>query len=250
MERISSRKNPKAAHIKKLGSNRAYRYECGEFICDGAKLLREACMHGAEITCVFTSQELPFELPDGVPAYLCDTELIEAVSPMKNPQSVLFSCRIPEKGSCVSGSILVLENVQDPGNVGTMLRTANAMGIGTVMLAGACADPYGPKTVRASMGAVFRQHFLMTDLDGIRSLRDGGIRLVGAALGEKSKNINDAELKGAAVVIGNEGQGISDELLEMCDELVIIPMAPGCESLNASAAATIIMWEMSGRWRH
>lgn len=249
MERITSRKNPRIVHMKKLGTSREYRNETGEFICDGIKLLREAVMHRAEITCVLFAGEMPEGIPAGTDVFQVDMGIIEAVSPMKNPQPVLFSCRKKAVSEEVRGAVVILEGVQDPGNVGTMLRTANAMGVGTVVLTGGCADPYNPKTVRASMGAVFRQHYFETDLSGVASLRSGGLRIMGAALGEGCRPVTEVNFENAAVVIGSEGRGISAEMLDICDERVIIPMAPECESLNAGVAAAIIMWEMCGKWQ-
>ncbi len=230
--------------MKKLGQSREYRRETGQFLCDGIKLLREALENGAEVTCVFTSAEL--ELPEGIPAYFAPQELIDSISPMKSPQQVLFSCRMPEPaGEIGAGRHIVLENIQDPGNVGAVIRSAGAFFIDSVILVGACADPYNPKTVRATMGAVFRQKIAETDYEGLEEMRCRGIRLFGAYLGESSRDVRDVDFSGSAVCIGSEGRGLSDRLLAMCDENVIIPMNPKCESLNAAVAASVIMWEMT-----
>jgi len=247
MERITSRRNDRVIHMKKLGADRAYRRDCGEFLCDGEKLLREALGHGAEITAVLTSGAVP-ELPGGVPVYETPGELLDFVSPLKTAQDIVFSCRIPKTDSVpTDGGIIILERVQDPGNVGTVIRTANAFGVGTVLLTGGCADLYNPKTGRATMGAVFRQRVCETDLDGVRSLKAAGMRILGAALCADSRDIRDVSFDNAAFAIGSEGSGLSDGMLSICDERVIIPMSPECESLNAAAAAAVIMWEMSGK---
>lgn len=248
MERITSRKNEKIVHLRTLGADRGYRHVCGEFICDGEKLLREALTFGAEVTCVLVTEEIP-GLPANVPVYQVPYDLITAVSPMKNPQPVLFSCRIPARRSVQGGRIIVLETVQDPGNLGTILRTANAFGVTDVCLTGACADLYNPKTVRATMGAVFRQNVVELDMEGVAGLKARGLRLLGTALGEGCQDICTAPLEAAAVVIGSEGQGLSREMLELCDARIIIPMESACESLNAGVAAAIVMWEMYRRGR-
>ncbi|MBR7081635.1 MAG: RNA methyltransferase [Oscillospiraceae bacterium] len=232
-------------HIKKLGASAAYRRECGETVCDGRKLLSEAASHGIEIkTVLFCGEE-----PEGlVAADVCMTprELIASASPMVTAQDVLFSCAIPEIGAeeDIAGSCIILENIQDPGNVGAMIRTANAFSIDTVALVGSCADPFSPKTIRASMGAVFRQKIVRTDIDGIKRLKNRGVAIYGAALSERSADIRGVSLENAAVVIGNEGGGLSEEMLGVCDGEIIIPMNADCESLNAGAAAAVIMWEM------
>ena len=248
MERITSRRNDRIIHMKKLGADRAYRRESGEFLCDGIKLLREALDHSAEITAVLTPCIPPVELPDGAAVYEAPGELLDYVSPLKTAQDIVFSCRIPKTDRIpTDGGVIILERIQDPGNVGTIVRTANAFGVGTVYLTGGCADLYNPKTVRATMGAVFRQRVCETDLDGVRALKDAGMRILGAALGAECRDIREISFDNAAFAIGSEGSGLSDELLSLCDERVIIPMSPECESLNAAAAAAVIMWEMSGK---
>ncbi len=234
--------------MKKLGADRAYRHLCGEFICDGTKLLKEALDHGAEITAVLTSGELPAGLLSSTEVFEVPGELLDHVSPLKTSQDVVFSCRFPTGNSTSSGDgIIILERIQDPGNVGTVIRTANAFGIGTVILTGGCADLFNPKTVRATMGAVFRQNVSETGIDGIKELKEKGLRILGAALGNGCRDLREVSLRDAAVAIGSEGSGLSADMLSLCDERIVIPMSPECESLNAAAAAAVIMWEMSGR---
>lgn len=245
MDEIKSRKNPLISHLKKLGADSDYRREHGEFLCDGDKLLKEAQANGADITAVLFSGREPVGLPESIPAWLVAHDIIETVSPLKTPQDVVFSCRIPalQENLPVDGTIVILEGIQDPGNVGTVLRTASAMGIGAVVLTGNCADPYNPKTIRATMGAVFRQCIVTMGLDGIAALKAKGRRLYGAALSSDSRDIREVSLHNAAVAIGSEGSGLSQELLDLCDEKLIIPMSPDSESLNAAVAAAIVMWE-------
>lgn len=247
MEEIKSRKNPIIVHLKKLGTDSSYRRETDEMLCDGEKLLQEALNNGAELTAVLTDGIKPLDLPPFVPVYKVEHDIIETVSPLKSPQSVLFSCRIPTPGKSRSGSSsrVILEEIQDPGNVGTILRTAAAFGIGSVIMTGSCADPYHPKTIRASMGAVFRQCIELMELEEIAALKAQGIRLCGAALTEDSCDIRSITCENTAFAIGSEGRGLSEELLALCDEKIIIPMSPGSESLNAAVAAAIIMWEAS-----
>jgi TrmH family RNA methyltransferase len=245
MNEITSRKNPLVVHMKKLGADSAYRREQGEFLCDGEKLFHEALDYGAEITAVLYSGRAPDgNLPDAL-LHKVDKSLLDAVSPLKTPQSIVFSCRIPKPSARNDrqGLTVILEGLQDPGNVGTIIRTAAAFGIRQVLLAGGCADPYNPKTVRATMGAVFRQPVAETDLDGIKALKEQGLRLYGAALGPGSRDIRELSPGDAAVAIGSEGRGLSEELLALCDGKIIIPMTPDSESLNAAVAAAIVMWE-------
>lgn len=142
--------------------------------------------------------------------------------------------------------VIVLEGVQDPGNVGTVIRTANALGMDTVVLTGACADLYSPKTVRAAMGALFRQPVLTCTQDElVQLLNANGLKLYSAALTDTAQDLRRVPLSPAAVAIGSEGRGLSAQLLSQCDGQIIIPMQPGAESLNAAVAAAVVMWEIA-----
>jgi len=245
MEKLSSRQNKTIAHLRKLGTDKAYRHACGEGICDGMKLLREALMWGVELVSVFWLGESEMTLPEGVKEYSLSSELMDYASPLKNSPGPIFTFRMPDWDKTESGRCLVLETIQDPGNLGTILRTANALSMDSVILTGDCADVYNPKTVRASMGAVFRQRvFTMTRKEMRAYLSSKGMKLYGAALSDKSRDIRLVELEGCAVAIGSEGKGLSKEFLELCDGEIIIPMNEQCESLNAGVAAAIVMWEL------
>ncbi len=247
MDEIKSRKNPLIAHMKKLGADSDYRRASGEFLCDGDKLLTEALYNGADITAVLYSSREPDALPLSVPVYLVAHDIIETVSPLKSPQGIVFSCRIPDRriNPAADGFYIILEGIQDPGNVGTILRTADAFNVNGVILTGGCADPYNPKTIRATMGAIFRQSILDMELDGVRALKESGLKIYGAALSPESRDVRDVSFDNAAVAIGSEGRGLTPDLISLCDEKLIIPMSPKCESLNAAVAAAIIMWEVT-----
>lgn len=245
MEFISSRKNNYIQHLRKLSADRAYRTEQGEYICDGIKTLREAMAFGAEISSVLWKERAE-ETGVSVRQYVAAEELFDYASPMKNSPGPLFTVRMPVYDAEESlANAVVLENVQDPGNVGTVVRTANAFGVDCVILADACADLYNSKTVRATMGAIFRQKVL--SIPGAKLsefLKSKGLKLYGAALSESSVDVRTVNLKNAAVAIGSEGKGLSDDLLSICDGQIIIPMEENSESLNAAVAASVLMWEM------
>lgn len=245
MEFIKSRQNPKIQRVKKLGSDRTFRRCEGVFVCDGEKLLFEAVKNGAGIETVFTWDESLDLYGFTGDVYAVDRELLEYMSPVKAPQKVLFTCSIrpvPEKRAEKTRYVL-LEGVQDPGNLGTIIRTANALNYGKVLLLPGCADRYNPKAIRATMGAVFRQCVEETDYDAVSGLVASGISLYGAALREDSADIRDTEFDNFILAIGSEGKGLTEKLLNMCTGRIIIPMNPECESFNASLAAGIIMWE-------
>lgn len=246
MEQIRSRKNQYILHLRALAKSADARREAGEYVCDGEKLLREALQFGAEVTSVLW-REAAFSLPDGIAQYAADAELVEYASPLMHSPGPVFTVRIPAMHLPEPlRRVIVLEGVQDPGNVGTVIRTANALGMDAVVLTGACADLYGPKTVRAAMGALFRQPVLTCTLDELMQLlRANGLKLYGAALTDTAQDLRCVPLTPAAVAIGSEGRGLSAQLLAQCDGQIIIPMQPGAESLNAAVAAAVVMWEIA-----
>ena len=180
--------------------------------------------------------------------YRVPVDVMESISPMKAPQGAVFLCRLPEaKPLEVKPGTLILDGIQDPGNLGTILRTADALDVPVILVKG-CADPYNWKTVRASMGAVFRtQPIQATGEAIIQACEERQIPLAVTALSAKAKDIREAPISQWAVVIGSEGQGVSDLFLNGCREELIIPMNPKCESLNAAVAATIVLWQMQGK---
>ena len=240
MEIIRSRQNGLIQKMISLGRSAQARREAGMFLGAGQTLLEEALASGAEVTAVLSAE--PLDVPG---LRLVTPELLNAVSPLQNSPGPVFSVTMrPVPPPKDLTRVLVLENVQDPGNVGTVLRTADAFGADLVVLCGACADPYNPKTVRATMGAVFRQPVVRTDLAGLPGVL-GTLPLYGAALSPDAADVRTLPGRGAAVAVGNEGQGLSGELLGLCRGRVVIPMRPRAESLNAAVAAAVILWEMA-----
>lgn len=245
MERITSRKNPLLQQVKKLFSSRRERERQGLFAADGTKLLEEAVKHCDGLETVILSDGVEMALPEGVRLIRVPGDVMESISPMESPQGAVFLCRLPEKTAFVPKSgMLLLDGLQDPGNLGTILRTADALDVPVVLLEG-CADAYSQKVVRASMGAVFRVPVVTASWGQVRdACREAGIPIAVTALDDSSVDIRQVQLHRLAVVIGSEGQGVRREILEAADQKLIIPMNPHCESLNAAAAATIVMWQM------
>ena len=245
-ETVTSARNPLLVHLKKLLAARSYREACGEFAADGTKLLEEAAKWypGLETVVVQTGVEL-CQLPEHVRVVEIPESLMRSVSQMEAPQGAIFICRLPEaRPAALRPGTLLLDGIQDPGNLGTILRTADALEVPVVLLDG-CADAYNPKTVRATMGAVFRtQPVRMTRAEAVQSCRAAGIPLLATAMSADAVDLRKKNLSGCAVVIGSEGRGVSAELFAAADGKIIIPMNPRCESLNAAAAATIVLWQM------
>ena len=249
MERITARSNPLCLHFRRLAASRAYREESGEYLCDSPKLLAEAVKWGAEPRAVLCTEPAALPpLPSAVRVVQVPPGLMESLSPMETPQGVLFSCPIPAAPlpeRLAGRHYLVLDGVQDPGNVGTILRTADAFDADGLFLLPGCADLYNPKTVRAAMGVLCRREIWRCDAQTLAGLlRKSGIPLYGAALRADTVDARQADYTRAAVAIGSEGRGLSGEVLALCDRTVRIPMSSRCESLNAAAAAAVLLWEM------
>lgn len=242
---ITSRKNPLLQQVRKLISSRKAREEAGLFVSDGTKLLSEAVRWYPGLDTVILSEGVQAEVPDSVRRIRVPEDVMASISPMETPQGALFLCRLPEKKEFVpKPGMLLLDGIQDPGNLGTILRTADALDIPVALLEG-CADPFSHKVVRASMGAVFRvQPMLTTWGEAQEKCRQAAIPIGVTALSERAKDLRQADLSAMAVVIGSEGRGVRQEILDNADAELIIPMNPHCESLNAAVAATIVLWQM------
>lgn len=189
------------------------------------------------------------ELPPEVRTVRVPEDVMASISPMESPQGALFLCRMWDTAPpprLEGGRYLVLDGLQDPGNVGTIWRTADALEADGLLLVHGCADPFGPKVVPATMGACFRLPVWETgpgEAGGpAGAVRTGAVR---HRLREDTEDIKTADLSRSAVVIGSEGRGVSPELLAMSQRALKIPMRERCESLNAAAAAAVVLWEMA-----
>ena len=252
MERITSRQNPLITRLRRLGAEKKTRRAQGVFHCEGTKLVGEALRWGPppELLAVAEGTAPPAELPAGVRVVEVPEALLRAVSTVETPQGMLAVCRTPDTAppeTLPEGRLLVLDGVQDPGNVGTILRTLDAFDADGLLLTGGCADPYGWKAVRSSMGAVFRRPIYSGTPEELAALlHRSGLPLYGAALREDTVDARQADYTRCVLAIGSEGRGLSREVLDLCDQTIRIPMSDRCESLNAAIAAAVLLWES---WR-
>jgi TrmH family RNA methyltransferase len=244
-EKISSRKNPLLQQVKKLLSSRSERRKQGLFVGDGTKLLEEAVKYWPGLQTAILSEGVQAQVPEGVRVVRVPEEVMAYISPMETPQGALFLGKLPEKAEFVpKKGMLILDGVQDPGNVGTILRTADAMDVPVVLLDG-CADPWSWKVIRSTMGAVFRVPVVQASWEEVlQKCREAGIPIGVTALSDRAVDIRNANISDMALVIGSEGRGVRQEVLDNADQELIIPMNPHCESLNAAIAAAIVMWEI------
>ena len=244
---ITSTSNSLIKHIKKLQTKKAYRHECGEFVIEG---LRQVFDAADMCKTVLVSEDFDTKLP----AFPCTVEtvsahIMESVSETKNPQGILAVAKI----STVSEEELIQENglyifcdsVQDPGNLGTIIRTADAAGADGVILGNGCADLFNPKTVRSTMSSLFNVPICIPE-DSKKTFeyfKTHGVKIFGSTP-HTEKLIYDEDFTGPSMlVLGNEANGISDELLTMCDACVKIPMVGSAESLNVATAGAVLIYE-------
>ncbi len=262
MKRIESRNNPTIKSINALSARRE-RNEKGLFYFEGVHLLEEYVRAGYNPEVVLVREDVVSRYSVLLDKLSC--EIIEVTSSVYDkiteenaPQGIFtvskFLSNVRDIGSDISydelpniqnGVSIMLVDLQDTGNVGTVIRTAAALGC-DVLLCGKCADVYSPKTVRATMGALFTNNiFVCADaLSAINSLKKGGKRVIAAALTDKAEVLGEFDIiDGDCFVVGNEGNGLNDDVISNCTFTSIIPMSGRTESLNAAMAATILLWE-------
>ena len=254
MKLVSSRDNADYKALKKLTESGRERRKAGRIVLDGMHLVEAyQTVYGVpDQIVVSTSGALRAEIAAWLASFpqtkviVLEDALFATLSEVETPSGILAVVARPTPRQVLSecADTIVLDGVQDPGNVGTILRTLDAFEADGLVLLPGCADPFSPKTVRSSMGAVFRRPvWTCTAETFAQVLRGSGLRLLGAALRDDTVDARAADYTRAVLAIGSEGRGLSDEVLALCDETVRIPMSPRCESLNAAVAASVLLWE-------
>lgn len=256
MEIIKSKDNPLVKQVIALMQNRKDREKNGAFVAEGARFCSEAIISGAGIRHTLMTEEFYLSHKADAERFLSacsDVRLISQAVADKlgatvNSQGVFCVCDIPNCQNTLNGSkYICLEDVRDPGNIGTIIRSAQAFGMDGVILLGNCADVYSPKVLRSTMGTIFRLPIFSFDSvqSAFESFKENGFKAFGAVLERKSKKLSEISFDGKTVcLIGNEANGLSVEAKSLCDEFLFIEMSGGAESLNAAVAASVIMWEM------
>ena len=272
-EIIRSRQNKNIVELCKLTDRKA-REATKTFRFDGIKLLEEAIKNDVEICAVFLSFSAQERVLDFLrtrfggayedrieKCFVVSDDIFDKISEEKSPEGVITIAKYIDKlqkNATIYNSahflemknehIVLLESVRDPSNVGAIIRSAAAIGIDRLILSADCADIYHPRAVRGSMGTLFNQRIdRVSDLAAtITELRKSGRRVFAAALDDRALSLGKFEiLTGDAVVIGNEGHGLSGDVIAACSNSVIIPMSERAESFNAAVAASILMWEFA-----
>lgn len=272
-EIITSRQNKTISLLASLGQKKARDKE-ELFTLDGVKLTCEAIEKGLEIYCIVMLEDNLQLVCDkarslyGVDILSLDQRIIvtnmsvfERLTDEKAPEGIICVARYmksihrkvaaySDEDTFTGENILMLESVRDPQNVGAIIRSAAAFSVDRIIMSSDCADIYNPKTLRASMGNLLSLKIDRVDniTSAIKYLQSTGVCVYAAALYENSLKLGKSEFaKTSAVIIGNEGHGLSKEVIDACHDTVYIPMAQGVESLNASVAASVLTWEFFGK---
>lgn len=242
---ITSKSNEYIKHIKSL-SQKKYRDEYHEYIVEGIKMVKEAINEKVEIKKIIICEELFKEEINFENIEYVDEKVFKYISETETPQGVLAVATQKENDVEEGNIIFALDNVQDPGNLGTIIRTLDCAGINSLILSDGCADLYNPKVVRSTMGAIFRlnitRHKEFTNK--LLTLQEKGYKILVTSL-QTDKSIYDLNFKEKyVIIIGNESKGVSDEIIQISDIKTKIPMIGKTESLNAGVAASIIAYEV------
>lgn len=252
MERIESVNNKIIKYTNSLKIKK-FRKEEGLFIAEGERLVLDGIEKREPeyiiVSEMFYKKDFPYK------TYVVTDEVFKKLSETVTPQGVLAVFKTEEKDlkEISLENTVVLNRLQDPGNLGTILRTAKATGFNNILLDGECVDLYNSKTIRSSMSAIFdlNIYFSKDIKEDIKFLKSKGFSIAGTILSQDSTNLYQTSFGNpTAFVIGNEGSGISQDLIDICDKKVIIPMEAGIESLNASIAGSVVMYEIYRRAKY
>ncbi len=256
---ITSSSNPQMKNITALMKKAKTRKEQGLFVVEGRKMYEEVPAEWLEKVYVsesFLGETDASALLAGREYEVVSDAVFKSISDTQTPQGILCLVRMPhyELSELLDGEnthLLILESVQDPGNLGTMLRTGEGAGITGVIMNRSTVDLFNPKTIRSTMGSIYRVPFLVADdlSETIETLKTEGIRLYAAHLKGKKQYDEPCYCSGVAFLIGNEGNGLSDEATAKADTCIRIPMEGQVESLNAAVSASLLMYETNRQRR-
>lgn len=236
----TSLENTRIKNLRKL-KQKKYRDQTGTFLIEGKHLVEEAYRNQCLDTLIVTDSSIN-ELD--VDTMIVSEEIMKSLSDVDTPQKILGVCHKKESTE-YGNKLLLLDGIQDPGNLGTILRSSVAFHIDTVILGKNCVDVYNPKVIRSSQGMIFYQNVMEMDLlECIPRLKEQHIPIIGTKV-TGGKSLKDFPNKGKfAIIMGNEGNGVQQEVLNLCDEYLYIDMKKSCESLNVAVATSIILYEL------
>ena len=237
---FSSKDNKKIKYIKKL-NDKKYRDEFNEFIVEGEHLILEAYKVGLLKEVILLDG---YSIDIDVPIIVVSVPIMKYISNLDTPCNILGICK--KKVDKVSGSrLLILDDIQDPGNMGTIIRSSVAFNIDTIILSEYCVDIYNSKVLRATQGMLFGVNIVTCELTEFINSIKGKYKIFGTDV-NNGKSLKDIEkVEKFAIIMGNEGKGVKKELSDLCDEYIHIDMNKNCESLNVAVATSIILYELN-----
>ena len=241
---IKSKENEVIKNIKKLKEKK---YRIDSYIVEGIKMVKEAIIENQEIELIIIKEDFKLDFDKkNIKLITVTNKIFNEISDVKTPQGILAIIKKNQKQKLDSNSeyILALDSLQDPGNMGTIIRTADSANIKQIIINKTTVDPYSPKVIRSTMGAIYRINIIeVEDLEKtLKELQSKTYKIITTDL-KSNKSIYDIDYKKTVVVIGNEANGVSEEIQKIANEKVIIPMLGKTESLNASIAASIMIYE-------
>ena len=235
-------------HIKELCklNDKKYRDESNTFLVETKHLVLEAFKAGVIKELILEKDEI-FPLDVDNVTYVTK-QILKKLSKTTNPSNVMAVVEKIKEPDSIGEKILVLDHIQDPGNLGTIIRSAVAFNIDTIVISNDSVDIYNPKVVRSNQGMMFHTNIIITDTEKfIKDLKEQDYKIIGTKV-TNGKDVREASIYSHfALVIGNEGKGISDNIEKLCDEFLYIKMNDKCESLNASVAASILLYEINNK---
>jgi len=241
---ITSKTNKKYSIYKSL-SDKKFRQKYGLYKVESLKMIEEAIKSKVDIEDIIVSEESKYlDLFDK--PFVIAEELFSELTDMVNSDGLIGIIKIPKLSKIPDvGKLLCLDEIKDPGNMGTIIRSAEAFGFTEILLMPGCVDIYNPKTLRASMGSIYRINIRQTNEDEVSKLKENSYKIISSSL-EKSQDIKDINIDYKyLLVIGSESHGISRFFRELSDVFIKIPMQGEVESLNAGVASSILMYELS-----
>ncbi|MFC7321097.1 TrmH family RNA methyltransferase [Halobacillus campisalis] len=243
---LTSLNNPKVKEWKKL-QKRKYRRKNGRFIVEGSHLVEEALNSDWDVEEIILREGSSLDLIEGVPATYVSHQVFQEIAETETPQGMAAIVNYKEFPYRQQDFSLLIDSVQDPGNLGTLIRTADAAGFSQVIIGEGSVDPFNEKVLRSTQGSLFHLPIIQGKLEQyVEAINSEGVPLYAAAL-EGAVPYKKFEPKGrAAIIVGNEGQGIRKELLDLVDDKVYIPIYGQAESLNVAIAAAILMYHFKG----
>ncbi|MBP0979765.1 MAG: RNA methyltransferase [Oscillospiraceae bacterium] len=269
MEFITGNSNERIKNIVNLVKDKKTRQKQGLFVIEGLKIILEAKKTNIKIKTILLTEKffkknksrLKNILDNTLEIIIITENISKKISSNVTPQEVFAVCQIPEtklldhvldkKNINNINNILMILNLQDIGNFGTIIRTANALGIDCILISSDCPDIYSPKVLRATMGAIFNINIIKINNNTddikkiIKSFKDKNFMAVASAVADDCKNINQISfLNKNLIIVGNEGNGLDREIIKICDESVKIPMIKEADSLNVAVASGILIWEL------